>query len=761
MATFDPFAADTIGHIADEMTGPMTAGMRVDTLSLSEAGGLAMTAPLREAALFVALRRDLGRDPLRLEATLGDGADAVRLADVTFAGWSQAGSVLPLHCPHTDPETALTGAFAVTLKAVLAGVELSPDQAGEWIEGRLVSGRLGRLLALLEAEHVALRRQARAVAAARLIGEAEGESLDRHGSDLGIPRLVTGLAITEAGSVESVARRETDDDYRRRLGIFHAFSMPRSAQYAARLGADGPIAGMGFAGSVSLIENPLPFSVAVQLVAVAASAAEAQALRTNFLAFLRRWVLVDPALDVPADRRLTSIERSDEDELRKRLRQSVDLAAGVDASMAPELARCLDRAARLMAALGVADRILVRRALVEDGGSRLGLGLGIEVAPPKPETVKALADAAVQPAPDDPALRPTFLALRPPATVEADPDGAWFFRACGFRTVHRLADDTLYLSHLTTGALVIAGDALLEKPAANASAREVFSARFAAPSGAASSATLMAASAAASAQLPGLSLAGDAAARLQNAQAPDADTRTRLLAAGLPAVSDWDSIQDHVGTLDAAGWGVLELPAATGDALRTGDQAAWDTLEAVVRAVRQAGAAAAVPLFDAGGVALLVSVAALPLVGANLSGRASTGFRWFLIPIDRRLLTSGESRLAALSRRVGTNTELIVRRPGLYALVALGYERLDGTDPFEVRLEAGAGDLLSFEQYEALMNLMALRVPAGVEINTWSIRRFHVGEGGKAVPLDPSAARSFRPWRRPRRAGAPPTDLPS
>ena len=149
---------------------------------------------------------------------------------------------------------------------------------------------------------------------------------------------------------------------------------------------------------------------------------------------------------------------------------------------------------------------------------------------------------------------------------------------------------------------------------------------------------------------------------------------------------------------------------------------------------------------------------ALPVIGANLAGKAATGFRWFVTPLDQ-LVAPGEPRGlgAELTRTIGAATELRVRREGLYALVVLGYERRGGADPFEFRVEAAPGDLLDFEQYEFLMNLLALRAPAGVEINTWPIRRFHVAsESGAQTPLDPSASRTYRPFHRPRRAGAPP-----
>ncbi len=69
--------------------------------------------------------------------------------------------------------------------------------------------------------------------------------------------------------------------------------------------------------------------------------------------------------------------------------------------------------------------------------------------------------------------------------------------------------------------------------------------------------------------------------------------------------------------------------------------------------------------------------------------------------------------------------------------------------------------MLTLGQYEFLMNLVQRANPIGVEINTFAIRRRHVDLDGDGVanPLNPSAARTFRSFHRPRHAGSPAVPL--
>jgi len=85
----------------------------------------------------------------------------------------------------------------------------------------------------------------------------------------------------------------------------------------------------------------------------------------------------------------------------------------------------------------------------------------------------------------------------------------------------------------------------------------------------------------------------------------------------------------------------------------------------------------------------------------------------------------------------------------------VGYARRSGTEPYEFRVELPAGALLTFEQYEWLMNLLGHAYPAGVRVNTWSIRQQHVDLkiDQTTAPLDPTISRTFRAFRRIRQRG--------
>ncbi|PJR08735.1 hypothetical protein [Sinorhizobium meliloti] len=760
MPISDPFAADILKRLADDMTGPMAAGARVESVPLGAGLTVELTAALREAAMFLALSADLDVRPLTVAVRLVRPTPARGLAPISFAGWSEAGSVVPLYLPVADPETEMVAPFRLKLTFLRAGAELSEAEAAALVEGRLVSGRLGRLMALLDAETVAIRRHARAVAAARSIETADEASLDRHGGDLGVPRQTARLTLAADGTVGTISGRELDADYRRRLAMYRAFAFPRPSQYTTRLDADGPLAQMGFAGRLEVREDVNPFSLAVALVSVGRTGAEADARANNFRNFLRRWVLVDPNNAPPAARPMSAADRDASGKLRERLRDFVELTA-TDAAMAPDLALGLDRAVALFKAVGVEQKLKLVRALDPGAGTRYGLGLGLGIAPLTAATLDTLFTTAGGPVPAgaSPDVLATFSALKRPTNVKDDPLGSWVWRACGFRTVYLAEAGELFLSHLATGALTLAGDTSLVLPAAGQDAAGNFLASFVPEAGTATSKVIAAATAAAAAALPGTLPSANDAAVLAAAMPAGRARGVRLRAAGLPAIEDWQPVREALSVLDAQSYVVLELPTATTTGLANGAAAAWMELSNLAQALRQVGAAAALPLFTAGAAAMVVATTALPIAGANLAGRASSGFRWFAIPIDKptsRAQDEGNAPLASLDRRTGATTTLRVRAPGLYALVALGYQHLGGTDPYEVRIEAGTEDLLTYMQYEFLMNLLALRYPAGVEINTWPIRRFHVAsDDGTRTALDPFAARTWRPFRRQRRAGTP------
>lgn len=760
----DPYASDILSHLADEMTGPMAQSVLVQKRPLAADGSIGIDAPLREGALFLSLRRDLEHEPLtvrgRLQNPLRD------LTPLQFQSWTEAGAALALHTPPANPETETIGAFRVTLHARLGERDLSEEELGDWLEARVTSGRTGKLLQLLQAETVAVRRHARAISAARSLDGAEGVSLDRHGADLGIVRFRNGLRLRADGQVLTEPGQETDVNYRHRLALGREFNMPRPARFAARLAADGPLSQIGPAVPMVLDEADNPFSVAVRLVSIDRTVQATTRRRNRFMTFLRDWVLIDPSAGLPARRSMTRAAATAERAMRTRLRDALDVQAD-RADLAPELARALDRATSLMRALGVAAQLRVHRVHAPEDGSRFDLGLGVEIARPSEAVLTNLADAArAADTPENPEMAATFSTLEPPENVADDRTGSWFFRACGFATIHVLSADRIYLSHTNAQSLVVSGEqqAILAGDATDIT----FAARFTPAGDASRSALLTSLIENAADDVPGTTVLANPAALLDAALAPNPTHALRIRAAGLPVVDDWPSLAERLPNLPPDDWAVLTLPDALSQSLRNGQAAAWDDLGALVRRLREAGLSAAVPVISNTEVSLLISVIALPGIGTNLTGKAATGVRWFVIPLDQNATNSWTQGSTARAQRNTQNvtikrpsareTQIQFRASGLYAVVALGYERRGATDPFEVRVRPEEEDgQLTFAQYEYVMNMLSMRSPAGVEINTWQLRQFHVvAETGETTPLDPAASRTFRPFLQPRRAGATP-----
>jgi hypothetical protein len=136
----------------------------------------------------------------------------------------------------------------------------------------------------------------------------------------------------------------------------------------------------------------------------------------------------------------------------------------------------------------------------------------------------------------------------------------------------------------------------------------------------------------------------------------------------------------------------------------------------------------------------------LPQAGINLSDRRSSGFRWYLVPIQG---IGGD--LSA----VGSRTLFTPADAGVYALVVVGYARTGMTDPYEYRVELPEDARLTPLQYEFLMNVLEQTFPVGVQVNTYAIRQGHVDlDGdGNAEQLTPAVSKTYRAFRRPRQRG--------
>jgi hypothetical protein len=768
----------------DHLTAPFGAGARDELVPANTQGRARVARRSRQPLLLAAPARPLEDRGLRLRAVLDPAGTAVSLALLEFAPWTEAGAFLPLHRPTVDPGTGTARPFVVEVSLAevdQAGAEvpLEPAEVAGRVQLRLLEGVLGRLLYALGAEKQRARRVGREIAAMRRLATARDDALDRAGAELGLTRFEDELVVRD-GAVETVARREPDDELRRRLSLYRPLlvpSRPRLLELLNGPGVDtdpnrGLLAGLGVGDRFRLVEGDQPFAIAVSLVAAGPPDSDLDGPRLNFLDWVRATHLVWPqntpqGNQVHVARPLPQTTRDRVADLRRDLRAflAFEAEAATNPAFAEFLAAALVRAGRCRAALGVQTPMPLRRAQAPDQGSRYELGLGVDLgAPPAAELDQlgtVLADPNRPPDPD-PQTEALLASMRPRPAAE-DPEGRWLLEPCGLRTVHRLTGDTLYVSHLPNFGLVITGPDATDPPGAGEIDEALFfQARYQAPGDPGANVVLHAGLAgaaqawAARGGPPWTVLADeDAPARWDTARQLEVDPPEPVAAAltggGLRALADPSGAVSALKDLPEELIQTLQLDAGQAAALGAGDPDAANDLLALVGILADQGLANALPLVTATGeILLVVGVIGLPGAGLNLDERRATGFRWYVVPIAPPDASIGVIR-SAISRAVYTPL-----KPGLAAVVVLGFARTaGGTDPYQYRVELPEGSLIDLPQYEFLMNLLDHTFPAGVEVNTFAIRRQHVDlDGdGQADPLPSTASRTFRRFRHGR-AGA-------
>jgi len=219
-------------------------------------------------------------------------------------------------------------------------------------------------------------------------------------------------------------------------------------------------------------------------------------------------------------------------------------------------------------------------------------------------------------------------------------------------------------------------------------------------------------------------------------------------AAGLPSVEQPGPVVGRLKKLPPELLETVRLPPAQAAAIVAGDPAAGTALQTLAGLLEAEGLASVLPLVTGTSeVVLVVGVIGLPEAGINLADRRPTGFRWYAVPLQG---TAGEAG------SLGSRTRYEAPAgAGLTALVVLGYARRGKTDPYEHRVELPEGALLSLEQYEFTMNVLDHACAAGIEVNTFALRRRHVdldGDGDADV-LEPAVARTYRAFRHRRHRG--------
>ena len=745
----DGHRSAVLATLAEALAGPLAAGAQIEPVTVNARGQFRLPAGIREPLLLIAPAAEVDGEPLVVTAATTGG----NLAPVTFAPWTEAHAFMPLHRPAVGAAGTTLADSSYALRVRLAGRNVQPLMIRGLIEVQILSGSFGRLFYLLHAETVRIRRLMRQVAHARLLSApegAEGAMLDRIGRELAVPRFGDRISVA-GGQIVTEEAREEDSAYRRRLGIYRPFLMSTRAQVEKVLnrGSD--------ARRFKILEDDNRFHVALRLVSVAADADAAATSRRNYQRYLRETVLIDPTVAVPAGRMMPSARRREERLLRQRLQGFLDFA-GPSRSMAPALAAALDRAAIAVSALGGGVRLNLVRAQEDDSGSRWELGLAVEIVKPSQADLEALAARvrATDPATIDAAGARSLVArlkANVPEAGSADPD--WFFRAAGLRTVHRLAPDRLMLSHFSTEGLIVEGPGDL--PVAGAKGAP-FTAALLSPDDAATNAALAFALAGGATGWPSappwnrVSEAGLAAA-IGALDLPPPDIANRLRALGLATDFAVEPFRQALARYPTRLFALLNLAPAFSAALASGQQAEWDRFGLLVEQLARSGVSSAVAMRGTGGRLVLVAGAiALPLMPSNLASRRASGFVWRALPVtDSKYTVAGSGTRA-----------LFTGGPGIGALAVVGYARVGLTDPFEYRVTAEEGTALDIGEYEFLMNALRHLTPAGVQANTWDIRRRSVAidAAAGAAPLPVGLTRAFRPFRRPRFTGAEAAPLP-
>lgn len=747
----DGHRSDILGSLAEALAGPLAAGARTDMLALNGLGRVTLAAGLWEPLLLVAPAADLAADRVVVSASI----DGAALPAVSFVPWTEARAFLPLYRPTPGPALTTLAPAVLTLRAREGDADVPVNQLRHRLLVQLLSGSFGRLYYLLQAETPRLRRLMRQVANARALahpGGAEGAMLDRIGQELAVPRFSDRIK-TQAGQILTEEARESDGDYRRRLGVYRPFLMPTRQHVEAALNAGSPPASPRF----RILEEDNAFQIGLRLVSMAGSPAAARDQRHNYQRHLRETVLIDPTAPVPAARRLPAAQRAEETALRTRLAGQLSFA-GASRAMAPALAAAFDRLGVAAGALGLTLPLTVIRAQEDDSGSRWELGLAAEIKAPSQARLDELADRARNI--DLTKIRDRnarSLAARLKATAPAAAGTAgWLFRGAGFRTVHALAPDRLMLSHFTSEGLVIEGQADLQ---VGASGDVTFTAQSLAPNDEATNAALAHALAGGATGWTGGAppwtrvAETELAAEIAALTAPPATLANRLRALGLPADFDAAHFRQALARYPAGIFALMRFTPAFSNAIAAGQAADWDRLGLIVEQLAQTGVAAAALMRGSGNGMILVAAAiALPLMASNLAARRSSGFVWRALPV-----TDGTYHIDGAG-----STARFTGRGGIAAIAVVGYARRGLTDPFEYRVTAAEGATLDIAEYEFLMNQLRRLTPAGVQANTWDIRRRNVVTDPALgpTPLPPSMTRAFRPFRRLRFSGAEAPPVP-
>jgi hypothetical protein len=768
----DVLQAASYRQMIAHLPGPFAAGAADAPIPITAAGQVQVSRITRQPLLVAAPKDPLGKTGLRLSAVLDPaGANTPLDPPLDFFPYTEAGAFLPLYRPPTDPQLGTAAAFTVGLTLVEVREDgttaaVPAAQIANRFEVRLIEGVMGRLAFALSAEKARLRREAREIAAMRLLGLARDDALDRLGAELGVPRFVDAIQFDKIRKeIITVVRvdatglpiDEPDIEYRRRLRIFRPWQVPSRRRLLDLLNGPGaaadpnrgPLGELGLVPRFDILEADNEFAVAIQLIS---SGADQQ--RVNFLNHVRGTRLIFPssatqANTIHAARFLPSATKAEINQLRTRLRAR--FLFDNTAAIAPMLARSLDRAGRARLALGLQTQWRVLRTQDSSAGSRYELGLGADLEPLAAAELNQMRAALLNPQ-RAPASEPeieVLLKSMTPKTAAEDPEASWFLLPCGIRTVHRVDAGRIYVSHLPVFGLRITG------PSNTVPGTKVdLEVRYNAPGDPGGHVVLVDAIAETAKRWtagggPAFTVLSDAAAvaRWNQVNPTPANPAGVFQRAGLRAINKVPPVVTQLKNLPIELISTIVLGAAQAAAILNNQNTPENDLRKLTGLFRDQGVTSLLPLVtSANEVLLAVGVIGLPEVGLNLSERRASGFRWYAVPIKGP---------AGDFKSVGSRTFFTPKDTGLTAMVALGYARRGLTDPYEYRIQLPDAARVSLLQYEFLMNMLDHVYPLGIEINTFTVRQRNVDlDGdGNAEPLPPAISRTFRRFRRRRHRG--------
>jgi hypothetical protein len=731
-ANFDAAELDVLGHLRRHLAGPLTGGFEIDELVKTQKGWV--VGPLRNASVHVVLGQSLDEVAVTLEVTASfpDGENEVKRT-IVFESFSDRGTALPIFVPADGDLPADT---RITIHP-------SPEDLNVSVHLRQVKGNFAHLVYLSQLETARIRRSMRMLARHRLLSSATGRSLDGIGADLSIPRLDSVLRFN-FDRPQTRKELESDTDYRKRLAPFRQFVVP------TRENLEQTLETVGLGDKITVHESDRPLDAVVRIIEVNVppegnAPAQTAPLRDAYFEAIKRNVLIDPHGPIPDRIREPEASRH-ENEIRDRLRERLGDSLISPQPMTPALAEALLRILDLCASLRVPRPFEVMQTMKEGAGNggtdeRLELAVGADLNVSR-DAVAALG-AALDDIPSDLTGAQRRIAETAAAKVSA---GAGVFEAVALAAgiaVCLPADDSFtFVSTMHYGGVLALGPNLVTAANQRFQVVDPYPKAFGqALSEAATEVGIPEAILQSSADLT--ALAGELSthgvgfehlAELGFATADD-----RKLAVAL------EEAKQH--RLEG-----LRMPASmTLNVVEGVDDEIVQLVTIMGKLADRGVAGGALTRLRSDEILLVVGPNGVPPLGANLTGRVSFEARWYLVPLSGSV-PSGSARL------IGRGTELVLPSlpNGLYALVAVAYRRVVGfADPYEIAIRPVPGETLGFDQFELLVNLLSRFRPAGVEINTWRLRKAAVrfDPDYKYAPPSVLSERGIRKYRVPRISG--------